>query len=341
MGCGSSSTQDNNGSYNNNNQNNNNGNNDTNFPYQDILTNSEFKKFRDMPETTKDRYIGEGIMKIHNYKCPLPIDKLESLREQFWLTRNQADKNWKILKSCMGLDETEVNQILSQNDMVCVQNTIQNTYNKLQPSYIYHLPNFVISDPIYEREYANYEEIYDSIEDNIINVKLSYITQGRTYDVKIRNKDTGFDIVHKFIKISGIDNRLYVIRVFYGGQEIEETHCVYYHQIKNGDTLQIITTERGETADTYSKVFSKKNERRVGVMEKLKKIANGEEVEDDMSVGYQESIMTTGQEGEKENEVIGAGKVKKKKKGKKKKKKNEEIKEEKSENEEDVKEKRW
>ena len=342
MGCGNSSTQDNNGSNNNNNnQNNNNGNNDTNFPYQDILTNNEFKKFQDMPETTKDRYIGEGIMKIHNYKCPLPIDKLESLREQFWLTRNQADKNWKILKSCMGLDETEVNQILSQNDMVCVQNTIQNTYNKLQPSYIYHLPNFVISDPIYEREYANYEEIYDSIEDNIINVKLSYITQGRTYDVKIRNKDTGFDIIHKFIKLSKIDNRLYVIRVFYGGQEIEETHCVYYHQIKNGDTLQIITTERGETADTYSKVFSKKNERRVGVMEKLKKIANGEEVEDDMSVGYQESIMTTGQEGEKENEVIGAGKVKKKKKGKKKKKKNEEIKEEKSENEEDVKEKRW
>ena len=342
MGCGSSSTQDNNGSNNNNNnQNNNTGNNDTNLPYQDILTNNEFKKFQDMPETTKDRYIGEGIMKIHNYKCPLPIDKLESLREQFWLTRNQADKNWKILKSCMGLDETEVNQILSQNDMVCVQNTIQNTYNKLQPSYIYHLPNFVISDPIYEREYANYEEIYDSIEDNIINVKLSYITQGRTYDVKIRNKDTGFDIIHKFIKLSKIDNRLYVIRVFYGGQEIEETHCVYYHQIKNGDTLQIITTERGETADTYSKVFSKKNERRVGVMEKLKKIANGEEVEDDMSVGYQESIMTTGQEGEKENEVIGAGKVKKKKKGKKKKKKNEEIEEEKSENEEDVKEKRW
>ena len=58
-----------------------------------------------------------------------------------------------------------------------------------------------------------------------------------------------------------------------------------------------------------------------------------------MSVGYQESIMTTGQDGEKGSEVIGAGKVKKKKKGKKKKKKNEAIKEE--ENEEDAKEKRW
>ena len=96
MGCGSSSsTLENNVPPNNNNNNNN-----TNFPYQDILTNNEFKKFQDMEETAKDRYIGEGIMKIHNYKCPLPIDKLDSLREQFWLTRNQADKNWKTLKSC-------------------------------------------------------------------------------------------------------------------------------------------------------------------------------------------------------------------------------------------------
>ena len=294
-----------------------------------------------MEETAKDRYIGEGIMKIHNYKCPLPIDKLDSLREQFWLTRNQADKNWKTLKSCMNLDETEAKKILEENDMICVQNSIQNTYNKLQPSYIYHLPNFVISDPIYEREYTNYEEIYDQIEDNIINVKLYYLSQGLTYDVKIRNKDTGFDIIHKFIKLSKIDNRLYVIRVFYGGQEIEETHCVYYHQIKDGDTLQILTTERGETPDTYSKVFSKKNERRVGVMEKIKRINNGEEVEDEVSVGYQESMLSTGQDNGKENEVIGPGKVKKKKKGKKKKKNKDEIKEEDNENEEDDKEKRW
>ena len=230
MGCGSSSpTVENNEAQN--------ANTNTNFPYQDILTNNEFKKFQDMEETAKDRYIGEGMMKIHNYKCPLPIDKLESLREQFWLTRNQADKNWKTLKSCMNLDETEAKKILDENDMVCVQNSIQNTYNKLQPSYIYHLPNFVVCDPVYEREYTNYEEVYDQIEDNIINVKLYYISQGLTYDVKIRNKDTGFDIIHKFIKFSKIDNRLYVIRVFYGGQEIEETHCVYYHQIKDGDTL--------------------------------------------------------------------------------------------------------
>jgi len=316
----------------------------TNFPFQDNITNNEFKKFQDMEETQKDRYIGEGIFKIHNYKCPLAIDKLESLRDQFWLTRNQADKNWKILKSCMNLDEKEAKDILEKNDMICVQNTIQNTYNKLQPNYIYHIPNFVIADPVYEREYINFEEVYDSIEDTIFNIKLRYIAQGLTYDVKIRNKDTGFDIKHKFIKLSKIDNRLFSIRVFYGGQEIEDTHCVYYHQIKEGDTLQIITSERGETPDTYSKVFSKKNERRIGVMEKIKKINNGEVVEDDNnSVGYQESIVTTGNENDnKEGETIGPGKVKKKKKKKKKKVENinSEIKEE-NNDDEDMKEKRW
>ena len=69
---------------------------ESDIPYQDIITDSEYKKFKDMEETNKDRFIGEGIMRIHNYKCPLPIDKLDSLRQQFWMTRNQTDNNWKI-----------------------------------------------------------------------------------------------------------------------------------------------------------------------------------------------------------------------------------------------------
>ena len=319
---------------------------DTNIPYQDIITDSEYKKFKDMEETPKDRYIGEGIMRIHNYKCPLPIDKLDSLRQQFWLTRNQTDNNWKILRKCIEMDVAEAEKYLAENNIICLQNNIQNTYNKLQPNYIYHLPNFIICDPIYEKEYANYEDVYDSVEDTNLNLKLYYVTKGITYQVKIRNKDTGFDIIHKFIKLSKIDNRLYVIRVFYGGQEIEETHCVYFHQIKDGDTLQILTTERGETVNTYSKVVSRKTEKRLGIMEKIKKIENGEEVEDEISNSYYENVLTTGnQEGDKEKEGSEDydKKIKKKKKGKKKKKKKEttSIKEENDENEEDVKEKRW
>ena len=167
--------------------------------------------------------------------------------------------------------------------------------------------------------------------------------KGITYNAKIRNKDTGFDIIHKFLKLSKIDNRLFVIRVFYGGQEIEETHCVYYHQIKDGDTLQILTTERGETVNTYSKVVSRKSQKRLGIMEKIKRLENGEDVEDEISNSYYENVLTTGQEGEKSKEDGYDRKIKKKKKGKKKKRKKgtESIKEENDENDEDIKEKRW
>ena len=104
---------------------------DSNIPYQDIIADSVYKKFKDMEETTKDRYIGEGIMRIHNYKCPLPIDKLESLRQQFWMTRNQTDNNWKILKQCIGLDIAEAEKLLEENNIICLQNSIQNTYNNI------------------------------------------------------------------------------------------------------------------------------------------------------------------------------------------------------------------
>ena len=78
-------------------------------------------------------------------------------------------------------------------------------------------------------------------------------------------------------------------------------------------------------------------------LEKLKKdweLWNGEEVDDEISNSYYESVLTNG------NQDKGSDgydkKIKKKKKGKKKKNKkgNEAIKEE-DENEEDVKEKRW
>ena len=201
------------------------------------------------------------------------------------------------------------------------------------------IPNFIICDPIYEKEYTNYEDVYDSVEDTILNLKLYYVTKGITYNVKIRNKDTGFDIIHKFIKLSKIDNRLFVIRLFYGGQEIEEAHCVYYHQIKDGDTLQVLITERGETANTYSKIVSRKSQKRLGIMEKIKKLENGEEVVDETSNSYYETVLTNGKEEEKRKEKVDY--YDKKIKKKKKKKVTKSIKGENDENDEDIKEKRW
>ena len=68
------------------------------------------------------------------------------------------------------MDVTEAEKFLEDNNIICLQNSIQNTYKKLQPNYIYHKPNFFICAPIYEKEYTNCEDIYETDEDTNINV---------------------------------------------------------------------------------------------------------------------------------------------------------------------------
>ena len=109
------------------------------------------------------------------------------------------------------------------------------------------------------------------MEDVNLNIKLSCPILNVNYDTKIRNKCTGFDIKYKFTKLNGLDSRLYKVRVFYGGQEILDTHCLFYHNIKDGDTLHILVNERGITVDTYSKIRTKKTARRIKLIDEYKK----------------------------------------------------------------------
>lgn len=293
--------------------------NTTNIPFLDYISRGEFP---DMEDTPKERYIGVGILRIHNYTCPLAIDQLDNIREKFWETRDKTDKTWKILKSCINVDSTEAEKILKDNNIVCLENSIQDTYNKKQPSHIYHIPNFVIADPIFEKEYKYYEEIYDLVEDVNLNLKLNHVSKGIIYPVKLRTKDTGFDVIHKFLKLSKIDNRFFSIRIVFNGQEIEDTHCLYYHKIKDGDTLQVITSPRGDTVQTYSKIVSRKSVKRLDILEKIKLLESAEKNKERESSVYEESIKSTSNqeknsnnEGETNNENKYKKYIKKKNKG--------------------------
>ena len=44
---------------------------------------NEFKDF----EEYNNKYIGEGIKRIKSYKCPMPYNKLNELREKFWKSK--------------------------------------------------------------------------------------------------------------------------------------------------------------------------------------------------------------------------------------------------------------
>ena len=216
-------------------------------------------KFNDMPESKTGLMIGFGLKRIPNYICPLAYDKLESLRKQFWMTRKKTDEIWVFLQQCCEADEDESKKILKANKIYCIDGTLSNSYYEKKPNYVYHIPNFCITDPIFERDFDKYEKIYDQTDDSIIKVNIFYQNQGENYTMKIRNKCTGFDFKHQFAKIINIDLKKNYIRLFNRGQEILDTHCLYYHSITSKDTIQAISNERPSKGGPKSQKKMKRN----------------------------------------------------------------------------------
>lgn len=52
-----------------------------------------------------EKYRGEGIKRMKGYKCVLPIDELNKLREEFWTIKTQHKNTWKYLKQACLMDD--------------------------------------------------------------------------------------------------------------------------------------------------------------------------------------------------------------------------------------------
>ena len=213
------------------------------IPFYETISNSE-TLFKDMPESKSGRYIGKGIKHIPNYVCHLPIDKLDEFREQFWASRNQLDTIWLILRKCCEVDGEEAKKLLELNNQIILEKDMRQTYSKYQPNFIYHIPNFCVEDPFYEKDFDGYEKLYDTVDDANIKITVCYYNDGKQYQMKIRNKCTGFDLKHKFGKIINLNTKANVMRVLYKGQEIEDTHCMYYHGLVQDSFVYILSTEK-------------------------------------------------------------------------------------------------
>lgn len=213
------------------------------IPFYETITNSE-TLFKDMPETKNGKYIGTGIKRIPNYICHLPCDKLEELREQFWASRNQTDLIWLILKKCCEVDGAEAEKLLEANNQVCIESDLRHTYSRFQPNFIYHIPNYCINDPFYQKDFDGYEKLYDTVDDRNIKININYYNEGKEYQMKIRNKCTGFDLKHKFSKMINLDTRNNNMKLLYKGQEIEDTHCMYYHNLVEDSHVYILSTPK-------------------------------------------------------------------------------------------------
>ena len=182
--------------------------------------------------------IGEGLKRIPSYKCTLPYDELNTLRENFWSSKFFLTRKWRVIQQICNADADIVENLLEAAGLSCEKDlrVITETDN---PSVIYKVPNFCITDPVIERDYQTIKEKYEGVESEPLIIKCFCFTNLKEIQMEVTNRTTGKEVKEKFAKKENFPLEKFSIRLFYSGQEIKDEHMLCYHNIVNGGKIQI------------------------------------------------------------------------------------------------------
>ena len=252
--------------------------------YSDDQANSLLEEqkmeFPDMPEWDGDRYTGIGIKKMKGYKCDLPIDKLNKKRDEFWDQKNSRDndnyKIWRVINQACVYDELRANMLLEEYGLTtengCINHIIDSNGNH------YHIPNYCINDPFFERQYKKKK----NVEEKKVKIKLFEPTGNINEEKTVNNTMTGKELKELFKKENNIGDN-FNLRLFFGGMEIKDDHCLYQHNLKNGFKIQVMKLPKIDSTPTANKNENKKVKK--GKKKAKKKKKKEEEDENNESAG--------------------------------------------------------
>lgn len=190
-------------------------------------------EFPDMEEWEGDRYKGIGIKRMKGYKCNLPINKLNELREKFWIKKINEDERWKIIQQVCVYDEERSNLTLGRYNFEVADNCINHIIGANGEHY--YVPNYCINDPYFEKELSTEEEN----QNKEITVYLYDNANDHSLKVKISNHDTGKKIKELFKESAKLGND-YKLRLFFSGAEIKDNEFVYQYNLKDDYKIQVM-----------------------------------------------------------------------------------------------------
>ncbi len=121
----------------------------------DIYNNKKDPNFPDMEEWPGEKYKGIGIKRMKGYKCDLPIDKLNELREKFWSIKTKENPNWHIIHQICVFDEERANMTLGHYNFEVAENCINHIIGNNGEHY--YVPNYCNNDPYFEKILNNKE----------------------------------------------------------------------------------------------------------------------------------------------------------------------------------------
>lgn len=177
--------------------------------------------------------IGEGIKKIPSYKCTIPFDKLNKLRDSFWKSKKRYKVLWDVLKECCETDSDTAEILLEAATMECLEGNLRKVYFLSNPEFIFHVPNFCICDPVFEREYEGIKNKYKKIDEKNIVIYLYYVSRNKNVKIETTNKTSVKEIKVAFSKNINIKYDEYKIRLFFKGLELLDDNLLCYNNVDN------------------------------------------------------------------------------------------------------------
>ena len=197
------------------------------------FSNKRDPNFPDMEEWPGERYKGIGIKRMKGYKCDLPIDKLNEMREKFWSTKIEENENWRIIQQICVFDEERANMTLGRFNFEVAENCVNHIIGSHGEHYF--VPNYCINDPYFEKELKR-----EDVPEKKIKLFLYDVSSDTTVEETFSNHDTGEKIKNKFIQEAKIKENEYKIRLFFSGSEIKNSDCIYQHGIEDNFKIQVM-----------------------------------------------------------------------------------------------------
>ena len=189
--------------------------------------------FPDMEEWEGDRYKGVGIKRMKGYKCTLPINELNGMREKFWTTKIEENDNWRIIQQICVFDEERANMTLGRYNYEVATNCINHIIGP--DGEHYYVPNYCINDPYFEKTLSMKNE-----GEKKLTLALHDFSNDMCITEEFSNHDTGKKIKEVFIKKTNMNENEYKIRLFFSGMEIKDNEYIYQHQLDNNYKIQVM-----------------------------------------------------------------------------------------------------
>ena len=197
------------------------------------FSNKRDPNFPDMEEWPGERYKGIGIKRMKGYKCDLPIDKLNEMREKFWSTKIEENENWRIIQQICVFDEERANMTLGRFNFEVAENCVNHIIGSHGEHYF--VPNYCINDPYFEKELKR-----EDVPEKKIKLFLYDVSSDTAVEETFSNHDTGEKIKNKFIQEAKIKENEYKIRLFFSGSEIKNSDCIYQHGLEDNFKIQVM-----------------------------------------------------------------------------------------------------